>query len=73
VPAPPWVKKINASHGKPYYWNPVTGETSFVLPKVVAVCGWVCGCVGGCAHIHTYTYISTHIHTHTHTHRIVTS
>ena len=28
-----WEKKMSASKGKPYYYNKVTGETSWVLPK----------------------------------------
>lgn len=28
-----WEKKMSASKGKPYYWNKVTGETTWLLPK----------------------------------------
>jgi hypothetical protein len=28
-----WEMKMSASKGKPYYWNKVTGETTWVLPK----------------------------------------
>jgi len=28
-----WEKKMSASKGKPYYYNKVTGETSWVLPR----------------------------------------
>jgi hypothetical protein len=64
------VKRMNVSHGKPYYWNPVTGETSVVLPKVVVVCMgvWVCVCVYAYIHTHTHTHTQPHTHTHTHTH-----